>query len=269
MIVIEPFRLGEIDLNIFSVVSVCQSWSGAESFSRLDKGRGDHGLLLIRAGYAEYTDSDGKKLFAKAGDVIYLPKGKRYTAVFGEGTENVLINFLMSDGMGRGLSLCDDIYCVTEHASEDIIKKFKSVADGYRGAGGLFEQKAEMYRLMELLFEPTEKSADVIERCVAYIDLHFADISGIAELAEMCGYGETAFRKKFKERVGMSPVHYINAVKVERACRMLLGSEITVDGICEALGFYDTAYFHKVFKKYTGKTPGEYCRDAGTLRLDV
>ena len=269
MIVVDPCRLGGVDFNIHSIVSVCQRWDGEERFNRFDKGRSDHGLLLLVAGRAEYTDSEGKKLSAKAGDVIYLPKGKRYTAVFCEGTENVLINFLISDAMGRGLMLCDDIFCVTERASKEIKKKFKAIADSYRGAGELFSQKAEIYQLMKLLFEPVEDTADVIERCVAYIDLHYAEISGIAQLADMCGYGETAFRKKFRERMGMSPVHYINAVKVERACRMLVGSEITVGGICEALGFYDTAYFHKVFKKYTGKTPGEYCREAGTLRLDV
>ena len=64
-----------------------------------------------------------------------------------------------------------------------------------------------------------------------------------------------------REQVGMSPVHYINAVKIERACRMLRSSDMTVSGVCEFLGFYDVAYFHKVFKKYTGATPGEYCRE--------
>ena len=269
MIVVDPFRLGGIDLNIFSVVAAKQRWEMAEAFSRLDKGRSDHGLMLLLSGSAEYTDSDGSMLSAKAGDVIYVPKGKRYTVRFREGTENVLINFLMSDGMGRGLMLGDDIFCVAHSASREIKKRFAAIADSYRGSGEPFSQKAEMYRLLGLLLTPAHESADVIERCVAYIDSHYGELEGVAGLAEMCGYGETAFRKKFREKMGMSPVHYINAVKVERACRMLLGNEITVGSICEALGFYDTAYFHKVFKKYTGKTPGEYCKEAGTLRLDV
>lgn len=269
MIVIEPFRLGSVDFNIYSVVSICQSRKNAESFNRLDKGRSDHGLLLLLKGRAEYTDSEGKVLSAKAGDVIYLPKGKRYTAEFCEDTENVLINFLMSDAMGRGITLGDDIFLASENASKETKRLFKAVADSYRGAGELFSQKAEMYRLMGLLFARAEETAEVIERCVAYIDSHFSEIRGIEQLSDMCGCGETAFRKKFKEKMGMSPVHYINAVKVERASRMLVESEMTADGICEALGFYDIAYFHKVFKRYTGKTPGEYCRESGTLRLDV
>ena len=93
---------------------------------------------------------------------------------------------------------------------------------------------------------------------MTYIDVHCAEIQSVAELAELCGLGETAFRRRFREHMGMSPVHYINAVKVERACRMLHSSEISVVDVCRFLNFYDVAYFHKVFKRYTGKTPGEY-----------
>ena len=260
MIVMDPCRLAGVDLNIFSMVSLYQNWRDGDSFQYLESGRPDHGFMLLTCGEILYTESDGRAVSATAGDVIYLPKSKRYRVEFFGEVQSVLINFLLTDPMGRELTLGDDIFCVAHEASEEIRRLFDSIAESYRGAGGMMAQKSMIYDLMNRLFSPSEEADDVIDRCVAYIDSHYAEIRGIADLSAMCGYGETAFRKRFKESMGMSPVHYINAVKIERACRMLVSSETTVNGICEFLGFYDVAYFHKVFKRYTGKTPGEYCR---------
>ena len=262
MIVIDPCHLSGVDFNVFSVVAIRQRWRDGATGSYLNMGRPDHGLVLILSGEALYVDVSGRQQSAAAGDVIYIPKSKRYEVEFFGEVRSVLINFLMSDNMGRELMLGDDIFRVAREPSDLTKGLFERIAETYRGAGGLIELKAMIYRLLGDLFgSQAEQSGDVIEQCVAYIDSHYAEIEGIGELASMYGYGETAFRKKFREQVGMSPVHYINAVKIERARRMLRSSDMTVSGVCEFLGFYDVAYFHKVFKKYTGATPGEYCRE--------
>jgi len=262
MIVIDPCHLSGVDFNVFSVVAMRQHWRDGEGFSHLNMGRPDHGLPLILSGEALYADANGRQQSAAEGDVIYIPKSKRYEVEFFGEMRSILVNFLLSDNMGRELMLGDDIFRVKSEASDSVKGLFERIAGAYRGAGGLIELKAMIYQLMGDLFgDRAEQSGDVIEQCVAYIDSHYAEIEGVAELAAMCGYGETAFRKRFREQMGMSPVHYINAVKIERACRMLRSSDMTVSGVCEFLGFYDVAYFHKVFKKYTGTTPGEYCRE--------
>ena len=124
------------------------------------------------------------------------------------------------------------------------------------------ELKSLVYSLMSKLFArmPEKGESNMIERCVSYIESHYAEIRDITALAAMCGYGETAFRKHFREQMGVSPIHYINTVKIDRACDMLRSSEMTVAAVGEFLGFYDVAYFHKVFKRYVGMTPGEYIR---------
>lgn len=265
MIVIDPAHLSDVDFNISAITAVPRTHGDGTKQGYTDMGRPDHGLCLVRRGSIVYIDSENRSVTASVGDVVYLPKGKRYTAFFqGEedGEADVLVNFMLSDVLGRGLSLSDDIFRVAEAAEEALAALFARIAACCSGAGGVMESKRLMFEVMERLVAGQDGREDVrtVEDCVSYINERYAEIDGVAQLARMCGLGETAFRRRFRESVGMSPVHYINAVKVERACRMLRSSEVTVQEVCQRLGFYDVAYFHKVFKRYTGKTPGEYSR---------
>lgn len=263
MIVIDPGHLIGVDFNFSAVTAVARTQNDGVRLGYPDRGRPDHGLCLVTEGSIVYTSGDGKSLCASRGDVVYLPRGKRYVAVFeghdGGTVSDVLINFILTDDCGRELSLSDDIFRPIEDADEEMVDLFWRVAAGCSG-GSVMETKMLMFRLMSRL-TVAEKGGDrplSVPECVTYIDVHCAEIQSVAELAALCGLGETAFRRRFREHMGMSPVHYINAIKVERACRMLHSSEISVIDVCRLLNFYDVAYFHKVFKRYTGKTPGEY-----------
>ena len=66
------------------------------------------------------------------------------------------------------------------------------------------------------------------------------------------------FRKLFKDYTRVSPAHYIQELKIQEAKQLLSGSDSNIKEVSYYLGFYDIAYFSKVFKKYTGFTPIEY-----------
>jgi len=55
----------------------------------------------------------------------------------------------------------------------------------------------------------------------------------------------------------MSPTSYRIKRKLERARVLLLVGDMTVQQVSYELGFYDTAYFCRVFKKAFGMTPTE------------
>ena len=69
---------------------------------------------------------------------------------------------------------------------------------------------------------------------------------------------ETAYRKRFRQLTGQSPVQYINRLKIEKACQMLLSGDISPNDISDFLNFYSLPYFYKVFKDITGMTPHQY-----------
>ena len=266
MIVIDPEHLSDVDFNLYGITALSRSHGEGACCGYADRGRPDHGLYLIVSGSAIFTDDGGRSLSAGAGDVVYVPRGKRYNIVYscgGKDASDILIDFMISDMKARELSLSDDILMIAQGVSGDITALFSKIVETSIGGGSVMAVKRDMYNLVDLLLirSNEKEEACTIEQCVSYVNANYAKVDGIAPLAAMCGIGETAFRKRFREQMGMSPVHYINAVKVERACRMLCCGEITPAEVCEALGFYDLAYFHKVFKRYTDKTPGEYAAE--------
>jgi len=54
---------------------------------------------------------------------------------------------------------------------------------------------------------------------------------------------------------------YLFRVRMEKAKHLLLSSDLKIYEITEQIGYLNTAYFIKVFKKHFGKTPQEYRED--------
>ena len=58
--------------------------------------------------------------------------------------------------------------------------------------------------------------------------------------------------------MGSSPVEYRTKKRIEKAKLLLETTDIPIKEIVEMLGFYDAAYFYKVFEKSTSLTPKQY-----------
>ena len=61
-----------------------------------------------------------------------------------------------------------------------------------------------------------------------------------------------------------TPNEYINRLRLEKAAELLLSTDIPISSLASELGFYDCAYFHKLFKKRYGRSPGDF--RAGTVK---
>ena len=114
--------------------------------------------------------------------------------------------------------------------------------------------KAVVYQLYSLLF-PLKQEDDC---CLSYIGSHFTEQFSIPQLAKRCALSESVYRRRFRQLTGLSPVQYINRLKIEKACQLLQSGDISHQQISEFLNFYSVSYFYRVFKAVTGQTPGEY-----------
>ena len=65
----------------------------------------------------------------------------------------------------------------------------------------------------------------------------------------------------FKEQTGITPVEYRLYAKIKKASYLLESTDMTVYEISEQLGFFDAAYFCKMFKKYKGMTPKQFSQN--------
>lgn len=101
-------------------------------------------------------------------------------------------------------------------------------------------------------------------RCILqHINLKIYDTIKVTELAKQFYLSESALRRRFKEKVGISINEYVNQRKIEES-KMMLQSGVPVGEIARRLSFYDLSHYYRTFKKYTGMTP-QYFRDTNVV----
>ena len=84
----------------------------------------------------------------------------------------------------------------------------------------------------------------------------------LTELAEMCGYSESHFRRLFRDVVGVTPKQYIKKTKMEYALYLLRDEKLPVKEVAATLGYNDTFEFSKQFKTVYGVSPSKKARSA-------
>ena len=97
-----------------------------------------------------------------------------------------------------------------------------------------------------------------IMKAQEYIQSNYSRQLQQKELAELCGYSQSHFRRLFHAITGMSCSQYIISVKIGVAKNLLLSGTANVSEAAELTGFSDIYYFSRLFKKITGYPPSHY-----------
>lgn len=91
-----------------------------------------------------------------------------------------------------------------------------------------------------------------------YISTHYSENICISDLAELCHVSETHLRRLFQEVMNISPLEYINLVRIQAACHELQKTDKPVDKIREEVGFETASTFNRNFKKLVNMSPNEW-----------
>jgi len=82
----------------------------------------------------------------------------------------------------------------------------------------------------------------------------------LPELAHRLGVSYTWFRRMFTHHTGLSPHQYRLQIKLGRARTLLSDTALTVKEVAFRCGFENEHYFNRLFKRKTGRAPGEWRR---------
>lgn len=101
-------------------------------------------------------------------------------------------------------------------------------------------------------------SKALINKALNYIHYHYDEKISLEDVAQKLHLSKHYLCSAFKKATGENMSLYINKLRIEKAKRMLLESEVRVKEIFEEVGYSNQQYFSKVFKKITGMTVMEY-----------
>lgn len=80
----------------------------------------------------------------------------------------------------------------------------------------------------------------------------------IKEIAAISHISEVYFRKLFQELYHMSPLKYINHLRISKAMTLLKADDTPIKTIASSIGFSDPLYFSRAFKQATGISPSKF-----------
>ena len=98
-----------------------------------------------------------------------------------------------------------------------------------------------------------------LEKLMEYLEknLSVTDIA-VEDLCSVSGFNYFLLNKKLKTLIGLSPLEFIREFRIQRAAKLISEENISMKEIAYMVGFSDSRYFSKCFKKKYGVTPSEY-----------
>lgn len=103
---------------------------------------------------------------------------------------------------------------------------------------------------------PTE--SPILTPALEYIAANCHKRLTIDDMAAFCNISSSYFSKLFNRTTGKTFSNYVNGLRVDRAKELLATTDTPITAIAFDLGFDDSGYFDKVFKRVEGVTPGGY-----------
>jgi AraC-like DNA-binding protein/mannose-6-phosphate isomerase-like protein (cupin superfamily) len=103
-----------------------------------------------------------------------------------------------------------------------------------------------------------QESEDRILNVCRYVHEHFTKPIRLKEIAQLANMNEAAFCRFFKKMTGQSLMHYVNDLRIGKACNMLMQEDKTISEVAYISGFNSQTHFNRSFLKRKGIRPSEF-----------
>jgi AraC-like DNA-binding protein/mannose-6-phosphate isomerase-like protein (cupin superfamily) len=91
-----------------------------------------------------------------------------------------------------------------------------------------------------------------------YLMKNYREEIDLKQLAALVNMAEGSLCRFFKMNMGMTVFEYLNQIKIEFSCKLLMDNNLGVLEVCLDSGFNNLSHFNKQFRRITGVTPSEY-----------
>jgi transcriptional regulator GlxA family with amidase domain len=140
-----------------------------------------------------------------------------------------------------------------------LVARFVGPAEAVRLAKiYIFGDRSEGQLLYAALRRPRRHDDRVILQCQDWLADNYALPDVLAALVERSGLKEKSFTRRFKAATGHAPLDYVQRLRIEEAKELLETTTMAVEAIGRAVGYEDTSFFRRLFKRQAGTTPARY-----------
>ncbi len=111
------------------------------------------------------------------------------------------------------------------------------------------------YNLPQITPQPPQRKKQLVLQALTYIETHYSESLSIPQLADMSSLSESYFRSVFRDVTGLTPLNYLNRVRMIKALEYLSRDDLPIAEASARVGILDSNYFSRLFKKIIGYPP--------------
>lgn len=104
----------------------------------------------------------------------------------------------------------------------------------------------------------TNKPSYLVKKAIDYMKENYSNNIGLQTVADKLYISTWYLSKLLKKETGSTFIDVLNNIRINESKRLLEDPKYKIYEICNIVGFTDTAYFVKLFKKISGITPTDY-----------
>ena len=224
--------------------------SGKFTFSN-SMGSGLYSFICVTSGEMLFSFSGtGKTIHAKQGQVIYIPKGCRYTSTYLPDVAQVVI-FRFDLHPSSPECPSQDMMLLPAGA-DHLFHGEALLMDRFRCAGRIYDLLGILVQTQINIPKRFKRLLPAVDR----IESNPAEALPVAFYAELCGMSIPGFRRSFREFTGQNPVEYRNDLRLRLARKLLTSGECTVEEAAAQSGFTNLSFFYRLFRRKYGQKPG-------------
>lgn len=97
-----------------------------------------------------------------------------------------------------------------------------------------------------------------LEKAIDYVEKNYFNNFRISDLAAVCHMSETHFRRIFQEKMNMTPIEYVNFVRIKKACELIDKTDISMEEVAQKVGFITPSTFNRNFRRIVGTSPYQW-----------
>ena len=110
-------------------------------------------------------------------------------------------------------------------------------------------------------FAPRRDHGDAaIAESQDWIAGHYPAAAPVEEMMKRSGLGARTFKRRFAKALGMTPIAYVQRLRIEEAKKRLERTRESVESVAWAVGYEDPSAFRRLFTRIAGITPAKYRR---------
>lgn len=124
--------------------------------------------------------------------------------------------------------------------------------------------KALLYQLVSELMAQLEAQGigtnvpNLVVQAVRFMEEHYADTFNLDDIAELLNCSARSLQRVFKAQLAIGPIDYLIQIRIQKAQELLRQTNMGLKEVAEAVGYTDSYYFSRIFKKYTGASPSAF-----------